>query len=131
MGVETGRSAGGGGIVTGARWLARVTFLVQLLLGIGLWTGRFDQVKPVHIAVGVLFVLGTWTVAAMAMRAGGNRALGALVVLWGVAMAIFGLIQEGILSGGAHWTVQILHLAVAMAAIAMTEALATRTFGTR
>lgn len=107
-----------------ARIVVRVTFVVQLLLGIGLWTGRLDQVRPLHIAIGVLFVLGLWTVAAVAFAAGGNRALAAVIVLWGVVLAVFGLTQEGILDGGWHWTIQVLHLAVAMAGIGMAEALA-------
>ena len=110
-----------------ARWVLRGSFLVQLLLGIGLWTGRFDAAKPVHIVVGVVFVLAMWTVAILALRAGGNRVLGAVVVVWGVVLAVFGLVQESILTGGAHWVVQVLHLVVAIAAIGMAEALAGRT----
>lgn len=113
--------------MTWARWVLRVTFLVQLLLGIGLWTGSFDVVKPVHIAVGVLFVLAMWTIAALALQAGGNRGHGGAVLAWGALLVVFGLIQEGIVPGALHWTTQVLHVVVALAAIAMTEALARRT----
>ncbi|HVD00235.1 MAG TPA: hypothetical protein VNG93_03685 [Candidatus Dormibacteraeota bacterium] len=114
-----------------ARWVVRGSFLVQLLLGIGLWIGRFDIAKPVHIVVGVIFVLAMWTVAVFALRAGGNRVLGAVVVVWGVGLAVFGLVQESILTGGAHWVIQVLHLVVGFAAIGMTEALAGRTSAVR
>jgi hypothetical protein len=110
-----------------ARWVLRVTFLVQLLLGIGLWTGSFDAVKPVHIALGLLFVLTMWTIAVLALRAGGNPVLGAVIFLWGALMVVFGLTQESIAAGGLHWTIQVLHLVVAMAGIGMTEALVGRT----
>ena len=110
-----------------ARWLMRVTFLVQLLLGIGLWTGSFDVVKPVHIILGVLFVLAMYTVAVLALRLGGQRGLAGAVFAWGVVTAVFGLTQERILAGGVHWIVQVAHLLVAMAGIGMTEALARRT----
>jgi|SRR5579859_7033987 len=110
-----------------ARWVLRVTFLVQLLLGIGLWTGSFDAVKPVHIALGVLFVLTMWTIAVLALRVGGNRVLGGVIFLWGALMVVFGLTQESIAAGSFHWTIQVLHLVVAMAGIGMTEALAGRT----
>jgi hypothetical protein len=109
------------------RWVLRGTFLVQLLLGIGLWTGNFDVVKPVHIALGVLFVLTMWTIAVLALRAGGNRILGGVVVAWGALMVLFGLNQEGLVTGGLHWTIQVLHLVVAMAGIGITEALARQT----
>ena len=115
--------------VTAARWTVRVTFIIQLLLGVGLWTGGFDVIKPVHIVLGVLFVLATWVVAVLAMRARGNPVLGGVILAWGVLLAVFGLTQERILAGGLHWTIQVLHLVVAMAAIGMTEALARRAFG--
>ena len=107
--------------------MLRGAFLVQLLLGIGLWTGSFDVVKPVHIAVGVLFVLSMYAVAVFALRAGGNRQHAGAVFAWGALMVIFGLTQEGIVTGGLHWLVQVTHLAVGMAGIGMTEALAQRT----
>jgi len=113
--------------MTVARWVLRITFLVQLLLGIGLWTGSFDVVKPVHIVLGVLFVMAMWTIAALALRAGGNRVLGTVVLLCGALLVVFGLTQEGIVAGGLHWTIQVLHLVVAMAGIGMTEALVRRT----
>ena len=116
-------------MATGARWTVRVTFLVQLLLGIGLWTGRFDAVRPVHVVVGVVFVLATWAVVAMALRAGGKPVLGGAIVACGVVLGVLGLTQEGILDGGLHWIIQVVHLLVAMAAIGMTEALAGRAFG--
>lgn len=131
MGMQQGpadRSAPGGA-VTAARWTVRVTFVIQLLLGIGLWTGRFDVVKPVHIVIGVLFVLATWVVAVVAMRARGNPVLGAVILAWGVLLAVFGLTQERIVAGGAHWIIQVVHLVIALAAIGMSEALARRTFG--
>ena len=109
------------------RWVLRGTFLLQLLLGIGLWTGSFDVVKPVHIAVGVLFVLTMWTIAALALRAGGNQVHAGVVFLWGALMILFGLTQEGVVTDGLHWTIQVFHLVVAMAGIGMTEALAGRT----
>lgn len=115
--------------LTAARMTTRVTFLIQLLLGIGLWTGRFDVVKPVHIVIGVIFVLGTWAVALLSMRAGGNAVLAGGIVAWGVLLGVFGLPQESILSTGPHWIVQVLHLVVAMVAIGLSEMLARRTFG--
>ena len=51
------------GIVTAAQIVVRVTFLIQLVLGIALWTGRFDQVKLLHIALSVLLILGLWVLA--------------------------------------------------------------------
>ena len=52
------------GLVIAARWTVRVTFVIQLVLGTALWTGRFDQVRPVHIASGILLILSLWMLAA-------------------------------------------------------------------
>jgi hypothetical protein len=107
-----------------ARPAVRVTFVIQLLLGVGLWTGRLDSLRLVHILVGVLFVLGLWTVAVLAAAAGVNRVQVSVALLWGVVLPVFGLTQEHVLEGGLHWTVQVVHVVLAVAAIAQAEALA-------
>lgn len=120
----TRRGDGGGRPLTVAQMAARLTFVVQLLLGIGLWTGRLNNLTAIHIVVGVLFVLSLWTVAGIAARAGVNRIQVGVALAWGALMAVFGLTQQGLLDGNLHWIVQILHLAVGMAGIAQAEALA-------
>jgi hypothetical protein len=120
----TRRGDGGGRLLTVARMALRITFAVQLLLGIGLWTGRLDNLTAIHIAVGVLFVLSLWTVAVIAARAGVNRIQVGVALLWGALMAVFGLAQQDLLNGNLHWIIQILHLAVSIAGIAQAEALA-------
>lgn len=113
-----------GRLFFGARWAVRVLFVVQLLLGIGLWTGRLDNLMPVHITVGILFVFGLWTVAVISGRAGGNRVQVGVALVWGAVIPVVGLVQQGLFPGDLHWIVQVLHLAVGMAGIAQAEALA-------
>jgi hypothetical protein len=112
--------------VGAVRLLIRIVFVIQLLLGVALWTGRFDSVRPLHIALGVAIVLGLWTQAVFGWRAGAPPAQVAVAIAWGALTPIFGLTQEQIASGGLHWVVQVIHLAVGVAAVAQAEALATR-----
>ena len=114
------------GTVTAAQIVVRVTFLIQLVLGIALWTGRFDQVKPVHIASGVLLILSLWVLAAVGARSGVALGLVILAFAWGAITIVFGLTQEQIFPNTGHWIVQILHLLVGIGAVAQAEGMSRR-----
>ena len=114
------------GTVTAAQIVVRVTFLIQLVLGIALWTGRFDQVKLVHIASGVLLILGLWVLAALGARSGVPVGLVILAFAWGALTIVFGLTQEQIFPDSGHLIVQILHLLVGIGAVAQAEAIGRR-----
>jgi hypothetical protein len=36
---------------------------------------------------------------------------------WGLLVVVFGLVQEDLLMGSWHWTIQVLHVAISMGAI--------------
>lgn len=107
-----------------ARWLVRLSGLALLVLGAAIWTGSFDALIPIHMLIGIVLVLSLWTLAA---RAGAPTPMVVLAVAWGVLLAVLGVTQEGILPGGAHWIVQVVHLLVGVAAIGEGEALGART----
>src|SRR5438034_1246145 len=46
--------------------LARLSGLIQSILGLLIWTGNFDALIPVHILVGSVLVLSLWTLAFLA-----------------------------------------------------------------
>ena len=105
--------------------VARVIAAVQVALGIVLWTGHGDSLIPVHIAVGLLLVIDLWAAVALGLRSGGAPAgLVVLALVWSVGMPVFGLVQTSLLPGDIHVAVQVLHLAVGLAAVALVEALA-------
>jgi hypothetical protein len=110
--------------VSVVRMAIRISFVVQLLLGIALWTGRFDNLRLVHILLGVAIVLGLWAQAVFGWRAGAGPARVATALAWGALTPVFGLTQEQIVTGDLHWVVQVLHLAVGIATVAQAEALA-------
>ncbi|MBJ7599230.1 MAG: hypothetical protein DLM67_18610 [Candidatus Nephthysia bennettiae] len=107
-----------------ARWLVRIGGLLQIVLGALFWTGNAVTLVPVHILVGLLLVIGLWTLAFFAARAGVQPAFVAVVVLWGLLLPIFGLTQDRMLTGDAHWVIRVLHLLVGLAAIGQGEGLA-------
>ncbi len=104
--------------------VARVIAVVQLALGILFWTGHADQLVPVHIAVGLLLAVDLWAAVVLGLRSGAPAGLALLAVVWSVGMPVFGLLQTNLLPGNAHMAVEILHLAVGLAAVGLVEALA-------
>jgi hypothetical protein len=112
--------------ITIAHMTIRISGLLLLLLGIAIWTGRADGMIPVHQLFGFVLVLSLWTLSFLAARAGVPMQWVALAVAWGLVAPILGLTQEGVLTGGWHWTIQVLHLLIGLGAIGMGENLALR-----
>ena len=102
----------------------RVAMAVQVVLGIGFWTGHWYRLVTVHTVVGLLFVLALWGIAgiAVAQRRGGG--LAALAFLWGGLVVALGMTQQGILVGGLHWVIRVLHLVIGVASMPIAERLA-------
>ena len=114
------------GATTAAQMLVRVTFVVQLVLGVLFWTGRALDWVPLHQTIGFLLVFGLWTLAVLAARAGVRPPLVALAAVWGLVVPVLGLTQTRLLVGSAHWLIEVLHLLVGVAAVGMAEGLAAR-----
>ena len=99
----------------------RIAMAVQIILGIGFWSGHWSGLVNVHMAVGALFVLSLWVIAGRAIpRAKG---LAAFALLWGVVILGFGMMQQSILVGDLHWIIRVLHLAIGVAAMPIAERL--------
>jgi hypothetical protein len=103
--------------LTIAQWIVRLTGPTQVVLGLLFWTNHARALLPLHMAVGVAFVLGVWTHAAVAWRAGLRAAPTLLVVAWGAVVALFGMTHARLLPGPRHWIVQLLHLLVGVVAM--------------
>jgi hypothetical protein len=111
---------------TVAQWLVRITGLIQIVLGLLFWTGNQLTLVPVHILVGLILVLSLWTLAFIGARSGAEPGLVVVALAWGLLLPILGLTHSQILTGSAHWLIQVLHLVVGLAAIAQGEALGVR-----
>jgi hypothetical protein len=99
----------------------RVAMLLQLIIGIGLWTGHLYSLVDLHRTIGVLFVLSLWIIAIIALVQRRSPGLAAFGILWGVVVAGLGFMQQGILIGDLHWIVRVLHLAIGVAAMPIAE----------
>lgn len=100
-----------------ARAIVALTGAISAALGVILWLHLGVAVGAPHMALGAAFVVATWTVAAMAARAGARARVVAPAVAWGVALAALGVAQKGLLPGPWHWIVQVAHAATGVFAM--------------
>lgn len=108
---------------TVANNLVRIAGLILIILGTLFWTGNADSLITLHKVIGFVLVISLWALAFLASRAGVNPAFIVLVVLWSILVPILGLTQTRLLTGNAHWVIQVLHLLVGLSAIALGEGL--------
>lgn len=107
-----------------ARTAVLVAGVLQLILGALFWSGIGLNLIPVHAAIGTILVLALWTLAYFAARAGAPKGLVIFTVVWGLILPVFGSLQTGILPGSLHWIIQVVHLLLGLAALALSKILA-------
>ena len=115
--------------ITGVQMFVRVAGVIQILLGLAFWTGNALGLVDLHQLLGILLVLALWTQAALAHRAGvpGGMVAGAAVL--GLLVVIVGLTQRNLLTGSAHWVIEVIHLLLGFGLLGLAENLATRAKG--
>ena len=112
--------------LTTFQWVVRVAGILALLLGLLFWTGDAQSLVPVHMLLGVLTVLALWLVAATGSQMGAPIGMVIGAVVLGLLVLGLGFSQQNMLPGSGHWVVQVVHLALGMAAIASGEMIAGR-----
>jgi uncharacterized membrane protein len=112
--------------ITAIQMVVRAVGVVQLVLGLAFWTGNLLGVVDLHQLLGLLLVLGLWTQAALAHRAGVPAGMVAGAAVLGLVVAIVGLTQRELLPGSAHWVIQVVHLLLGLGLLAVAENLAVR-----
>ena len=112
--------------ITAIQMGIRALGVVQLVLGIVFWTGNALGLVDLHQLIGILLVLGLWTQAAMAHRAGVPGGLVAGAAVWGLLVPIVGLTQRDLFPGSAHWVIQVVHLLLGLGLLGFAENLAQR-----
>jgi hypothetical protein len=114
---------------TVVQWIIRITGLIQLVLGIFIWTGKFDNLIGIHTLDGLIFVVALVVMSVLAAVARVQPGMAAVGVVWAVVVLLLGLTQQQLLPGPAHWVIQIIHLLLGVGAIGLGETLARRTQG--
>ena len=112
--------------ITAIQMGIRALGVVQLVLGIIFWTGNALGLVDLHQLIGIVLVLGLWTQAAMAHRAGVPGGLVAGAAVYGLLVPIVGLTQRDLFPGSAHWVIQVVHLLLGLGLLALAENLAQR-----
>jgi len=105
--------------------LIRLLFVLQLLLGLCFWFGKALGLVPLHMGLGMVFVLLLWILAIVGFMARVGPALPVLLLVWGLVVAWLGMVQRTLLVGDQHWVIRVAHLLVVMAAMPLAERLAT------
>jgi len=93
--------------------------LLELVQGIAIWSGRFPEIVPIHMGIGYGLALVLWVLAFLGALTRVPVSLMVLGLVWGVVMPALGEVQEGLLPGGAHWVIEVIHLLVGLAGIAL------------
>ena len=115
-------------VITISAWILRIGVLLAIILGILLWTGNFDNVKPIHMLVGIIVVLALWTIGLVqGFQKGGSFGLAVATFIVGLALTIVGLYQEQWVLGSFHWIIQVIHLLLGLSTIGLGEMIAART----
>ena len=93
--------------ITAIQMAIRAAFVVQLALGLAFWTGNALGLVDLHQLIGILIVLGLWTQAALAARAGVQPGMVAAAVVLGLIVIVVGLTQRELLAGSAHVVIEV------------------------
>ena len=106
--------------------LMRIGAGVQVVVGLGLWNGRWYSLVDMHRTVGVIYVVLLWMLAIIALVQRRSVKVALFGITWGFVIAALGFAQQGILIGDLHWIVRVVHLIVGLAAMPIAERLAPR-----
>jgi hypothetical protein len=104
-----------------AQMLVRVTGVIQIVLGLLIWTGNALNLVNLHTLSGLLFVLGLWALGIIAASAGPGARWAAVALVWGLIVLVLGVTQKGLLPGPSHWVVQVVHFLIGLGAIVQAE----------
>lgn len=87
------------------------------LLGLVIWLGYGYGLGPIHMILGIVFVLAVWIAAFFAARAGAPARAVGCAIGWSVALLALGVAQKALLPGAWHWTIQALHAVTGVGAM--------------
>ncbi len=116
-------------VVRIAHMSLRALFVINLILGLLFWSNIAEPrwLVLIHMLIGILFVAAIWLLGlAQGLTKAGSLGLVIGTFVVGLIIAIFGLIQQGLLPTAAHWVIQVIHLLLAFAGIGIGEASAAR-----
>lgn len=108
-------------------WILRLGFLVALVLGLALWSGRGYAYLGLHMWLGFIVTFALLLLVILSFISRVSPAVPFVALLWAVALPAIGIAQLRILPGHNHWVIQTIHLILGLGAIGLGEILGKRT----
>lgn len=106
--------------------IIRILWVANLVLGILFWTGNASGLVMLHETLGLVIAVCLLILSVLAMGRARAFGLGAAGVIVAVLLPVVGMGQVDVLAGSTHFVVEIVHVLVAVAAIALAEMLGLR-----
>jgi hypothetical protein len=109
-----------------AAMIIRITGMLQLAMGIFIWMGGAQGLVPVHMLIGLVFVIAMGLLGFRAVAARVAAGLGVVLIAWGAVVLALGMTHARLMPGPNHGAIQGLHVLVGLAAMGLSEAVAKR-----
>jgi uncharacterized membrane protein YccC len=107
-----------------AAMVVRITGVLQLVMGILIWMGGFPYLIPVHMLIGVVFVIAMWVLGFKAMSARVASGLAGVLIAWGAIVVAFGMTQAQLWPGPNHAAIQALHMVMGLMGMGLSDMVA-------
>lgn len=114
--------------------IIRVLWVVNIVLGILFATGNLDGLVMLHETFGLVIAICLLILSILGIVRAGAVGLGIGGIIVAILLPVVGMGQVDVLVGNGHFLVEIVHVLVAIAAIALAEMLGLhyrRTLGSR
>jgi hypothetical protein len=108
------------------RGLVSLFGIALIVLGALFWANRALTLIPLHMLLGVLFVLCLWGLVALGFYARVPLAFTLMVLVWSLIVPALGMGQVRLLAGPHRLLIQSLHLLVGLIAMGLGHGLARR-----
>lgn len=108
------------------QWCVRIAGTLALLLGVLIGRVGFSGLPRLHTALGLVVVAALALIAFSGFFARLQPALPLVALLWAGSTAYVGFAQTGLLTGDAHWIVEVAHALLGIGAIGLAEAIGAR-----
>jgi hypothetical protein len=106
--------------------VVRLLGVILLVLGFLFWSGRSLELIPVHRNIGEVLIALLWILAGVGLRRGVPPALVLGGMFYGVIVLAFAFQMQGLLPGGAHEIIRVVHLLFGLGAIGLVEMIGAR-----
>lgn len=104
----------------------RACGVLALILGLLVWFGDGGGLIPIHMGLGVLVVLAALVVGGTTLQAPPSRVLAVLTIVVALVLLWVGATQTTMMVGANHIVIQIIHLVLGLAVLALGEISAAR-----